>query len=159
MFKALIRRLHISADGIVKSMALRALIALPFAVAAVFGVAALTTRLSTLYGPVTAYGVLAVAFLFIGLIGTAFAGREGTATDSAVPNEPTDTHDDASEADVPPLDIDTLVAAVAALGPSAVPVVARAAVRNWALLILAAAVVYLVNSDEAEQSSPVVPAE
>lgn len=159
MFKGLIRRLQGSVDDIFKNMVLRALVALPFAIAAIFGIAALSTRLSTLYGPVTAYGVLAASFFFIGLIAVTIFGtapsKLSEPASEAIESE-TSKHSGDSEM---PVDIETVIAAVAAVGPSVVPVVGRAAIRNWALVLLAAAVVFLVDSDKSEKSAPPIAAE
>lgn len=152
MFKGIIRRLQESVDETLKSMALRALIAVPFVVATIFGIAALASRLSSLYGPVTAYGVLAVAFLLIGLIGAALLGGRSDHSESrkekAVARDILRSDDERETS----IDVDTLIAAVTAIGPSVGPVIGRTVLRNWALFILVAAVVFLLHSDRKKAS-------
>lgn len=125
--------------------------AVPFIIAGGFGVAALLTRLSTLYGPVTAYSVLAVGFLLVGFVGTAALASkrvrgarttvvETVAVDNAAPE--------------PPVDLEAIIAAIAALGPTIAPTAGRIALRHWTLLVLLGAVILLVNSDRTRIVSP-----
>ncbi len=68
MFRTLINDAKSAAGSVVAKYAVRASVAVPFLVAAGFGIAALTLVLVERYGSLTAYGIMAGGFAALGLI-------------------------------------------------------------------------------------------
>ena len=138
MFQALMQKAQGAVDAVVGKILTRAAVAVPIVIAAGFGIAALTVKLSQAYGPALSYTMMAA--LFVGISGvTAFVrSRSESANNQPVPEEKTATlAENVAEVAKPLLDRDTLVPLLTAAGPVALPAVLRLAARYLPLVVMA----------------------
>lgn len=151
MFGSLFRRAQATVDNAIGQIVNRAIVAIPFLVAAGFGTAALSMRLNRELGPETGSLVLAVVFGVVGLI-TALVvhlrsekpvalgddTEEAAAPDSNAASEGPDTAD---------IDRELVMAALTTAAPIALPGLLRTIGRNLPLVAALAAAVFVIARD------------
>ena len=90
MFQALIQKAQGAVGSVVGKVLARAAVAIPIVIAAGFGIAALTVKLSQAYGPALSYTMM--AGLFVGISGlTAVVRSRSESNNPPVPEEKTAT--------------------------------------------------------------------
>ena len=168
MFQALFKRAEATVDHVVANLLARTLVAVPFLAAIGFATASATIYLNNELGPQYGFLVMAGVFLFVGVVGAAIlASRSASQPDatqasddaSAVATEAGTTPDATASA----AEREMLMSAVTAIGPLAVPAIARLAIRNLPLIaaIAAAGFVFFRSNpaDPSDLATPMEPAE
>jgi hypothetical protein len=155
MFRGLINDAKAAAGSLVGKYLVRASVAVPFIVAAGFGVAALTVSLVANFGALHAYMMLAGGFTLIGLLAAFVVSvKEQEEEVAETKDEANDTASVASDAaaqaaaQVPLAFLGTLLATPA--GPSVLAGGAKILVRNIPLVILLAIIGLLFWSTESD---------
>lgn len=159
MFKALLGRLEETAENAVSRILARALVFVPFLIAAGFATAAATTKLTELYGDVAGYGLVALAFLLIGLLAAIPYGFAAKPNPQAA-SEPAPVATATGGEVKPPAkgllaNSELVMAAAASLGQGFIPTLARALVRNLPLLAAMALIVFVLygaSTNKTEES-------
>ncbi len=152
MFQAVINRAQHSVETTVTKYVLRVIVAVPFIIAFGFGTAAASAKLVQTYGPITGYSYLAAGFAVIGLIAVAIISA--TDQSSEPPSDRVSTLADdtvGSTIQKSMIDPDFIVAALGIVGPKAIPaipVLLRFVLRNWALVLTAVLLSYLLFSQQ-----------
>ena len=150
MFQEIANRAQRAVETLVSKYVTRLAVAVPFVVALGFGTAAASVKLTEMYGSMLANTVLAGIFATIGLVTAAAIAVSQptpeliTEPSSAVAHEPA-PQQSGSE----PLlaNADAMLAAVGALGPTALPLLLRLLVRNLPLVLGVLVLAYLLFSD------------
>lgn len=151
MFQSLFKRAERSIDEVVARAAIRALVAVPFLIAAGFATAALTVMLVETYGAITGYGLMAALFGVIGLVAVAIVGMNAKSAPSDESSDQKSATDNAgsSEDQASPDIGDLLTPEVRALLTSAMPVAApgllRGVGRNLPLIFILAVVAFVIS--------------
>lgn len=151
MFQSLFKRAERSIDEAVARAAIRALVAVPFLIAAGFATAALTVKLVETYGAITGYGLMAALFGVVGLIALAIVGLNSRSAPADEPSEPKSAAEGAepTEDDTSPDIGDLLTPEVRALLTSAMPVAVpgllRGVGRNLPLIFVLAVVAFVIS--------------
>lgn len=139
MFAALMNRAQATVDHAIGQAINRAIIAIPFLLAAAFATAALAFRLVREYGPETANLMLAGLFLVLGLFGAViFRKRPAavSATDDPIPEALAGSEDaKSSNSPLDAPDRELLLAAFTSAAPIAVPALLRTVIRNLPLVL------------------------
>lgn len=154
MFGSLFRRAQATVDNAIGQIVNRAIVAIPFLVAAGFGTAAIAMRLNRELGPETASLVLAGAFAVLGILTAivVFSRQERPTVASGEPggeatNSETMAGADATMADV---DRELLMAALTTAAPVAIPGLLRTLGRNLPLVAAVAAAAFLIARDKSD---------
>jgi hypothetical protein len=145
-----------SVDDAVGSYLVKAAVAVPFLIAAAFGVASFTTEVTRIYGTAGGYFVIALLFGLIGI--AAFAASvtpepqlAGTAAEVPAP-EATET------APVRPMisqaDSELLLAIAGTAAPALVPILRSALVRHWPFILLVVALLVLWLTADRSRPAP-----
>ena len=150
MFGSLFRRAQATVDNAIGQIVNRAIVAIPFLVAAGFGTAAVAMRLNRELGPETASLVLAAAFSAIGLL-TALVVYARTEKPAAVTEDVSEAaepdaalSDDAGMNDI---DRELIKAALTTAAPIAIPGLLRTLGRNLPLVAAVAAAAFVISRD------------
>ncbi len=179
MFQAIINRAQSAINDAVASAATRALMAVPFLLAAGFGVAALYLRLAREYGAETATMLMAALWTAVGLVVAAIlASRRNDddtsgASDAAYEDKRSETAasgDTAQPTTGPTLafsgaEKDLLLAALTSAAPIAMPQLARLLLRNLPLIAVIIAAYFVLTrapsptADEVAERMSAAPAE
>lgn len=159
MFESIINRAQHSVESTLTKYILKALVAVPFIIAFGFGTAAASAKLVQLYGDVTGHAILAAGFVAIGLVAAgAISAMSDNAIVAAEPLAAVDANERSGISPASLFDADFLVATLGVVGPKAIPAIPvflRFVVRNWALVLSAILVTYLLFADsEKVKSSP-----
>jgi hypothetical protein len=144
MLQWFLSRAQRSVDDAVAPYLIKAAVAVPFLIAAVFGVASFTAEVTRIYG--TAGGYLVVALVF-GLVGIGALAASATARPELV-GTPAETAQEASEtaplgAIMSPADRDLLMAIASTAAPALAPILRSALVRHWPIILLVVALLVL----------------
>lgn len=153
MIQALVERIQGALDAVAAKFVTRFIVAIPFVLAAGFGTAAADTKLTEIYGPVTAHAILACVFAVIGLIAALIIAASSRASDIGVGTEapePTPEEEKASAAAGVP-NMELALAALGTLGPTALTSLLRSLVRNLPLTIGIAVLSYLLIEESIER--------
>lgn len=151
MFDSLRRWAQSTIDRAIGEVISRAIVVIPFLVAAGFGTAALSIRLNRELGPETGALILAAGFAALGLVAALVVYlRSDAATENGEePAEP--LAGDASEASdassLANVDRELLMAALTSAAPIALPGLMRMAVRNLPLIAAVAAAAFVISRD------------
>ena len=149
MFQSLFRRAEVAIEHTVGQIALRALVAVLFVIAAGFGAAALFLRLSREFGPETASFVMAGAFALIGLIATIAVGSQrlkSPATSMPTSDSVTSERSDNPEASgLSNAERELLFSALTSVAPFTLPQVARLLLRNLPLLVVIGLIIFVLS--------------
>jgi hypothetical protein len=152
MFEGLLHRAQHSLDVVLTRFLGRAAVAVPLLVALGFGTAALTVKLSAVYGQVTSYVVMAVIFAAVGGVVAAIVSST-TEIDSAEAEQPQEnTATAVTDAVAPLLDRDLLMTLLTTAGPIALPRLLAMTARHLPLLVMAGlvAIFFLSRTGEAQ---------
>jgi hypothetical protein len=154
MFGALFRRAEATVDNAISALVLRLLVVAPFVVAAGFATAAASIYLNRELGAQAGYLVMASVFAIFGLLAAAFvAARPGSPTaedQQAVSAGPADDAGTATNSQPPslaPVDRELLTTALAAVGPAALPALARGIAKNLPLVAAVAVAAFVLSRD------------
>lgn len=157
MFASLFKRAEQSVDSALGDLGNRIIIALPFLAALGFGAASLTLYLTRLYG--SELGTLLVAVAFC-LLGFAIAivvrlRKHSHDTNSKVEEEAAAADESATATTQQSMfDDDTVMAVMSSAAPIIVPAILRTGLKNWPILLAAAAGLYVASrSDQTGASS------
>lgn len=166
MLQSLFKRAEATVDNAIAVALARALVALPFLIAAGFATAALAAYLYREFGSETGNVVMAGLFVLIGAITAAAVAARSTASAaerSSAPAETTERKAEETDPEAPlldPMDREVVAATLAAVGPMAIPFVVRAVVRNLPLFAAVAAAGFILSRQgSAGSGSPMQPAE
>lgn len=151
MFGSLFRRAQATVDNAIGQIVDRAIVAIPFLVAAGFGTAAVAIRLNREFGPETASLVMAAAFAVIGMLTALIVHLRAEAPAAAAENDgeaaAPETAADAEETATSDIDRELVMAALTTAAPIAVPAVLRTVGRNLPLVAALAAAVFVIARD------------
>lgn len=152
MFDSIINRAQHSVESAVLRYVMRVAVAVPFIIAFGFGIAAASTKLVQLYGPSSAYAMIAGTFAGLGLIlvGVMAVVKPSASVADDYASAPETVAATGAGAVPSAIDSDLLVAALGIVGPKmipAIPLLLRFVVRNWSLVLSAVLVTYLLFSD------------
>lgn len=160
MFGHLFRRAQATVDNAIGMAISRALVAIPFLVAAAFGVAALSVRLNRHYDPEIANLILAGLFTVVGAITALLVyGRSPAETPVAAETSIAAAASEAPAAAEPlklsAEDKDLLVAALSTAAPMALPGLLQLIWRNLPLLLAVGVALFtLLRATGAAESEP-----
>jgi len=157
MFASLFKRAEQSVDSAIGDLGNRIIITIPFLVAMGFGAASLTLYLDRLYGSELGTLLVAIAFCLLGLIIAIVVRVRRNISDSNA-----NASDDAAPADENAaarpqsmFDDETVMAVLSSAAPIVVPAVIRTGLKNWPVLLAAAAGLYVVSrSDHQSAATP-----
>ncbi len=156
MMQEIANRAQSVVETLVNKYVTRLAMAVPFVIALGFGTAAASVRLTEMYGSLSANTILAGAFAGFGLLATAAiairqAGAE-TTNPGAQPHEKEAASYAGPEAGNEALlpNPDVVLAAIGAIGPTALPMLIRLILRNLPLLVGVLVLGYLLFSDAAK---------
>ena len=158
MLQSLFRRAEATVDNAIAAALARALIAVPFLVAAGFATAGIALYLYEEFGSTAGNLVMAAVFAVVGLVTAAVVtARLATDTPAHVSANADTSSADQSEdkvAGLDPMDREVLSAALAAVGPLAAPLVLRSVVRNLPLVAAIAAAGFILTRPSASDATP-----
>ncbi len=153
MFGMLFKRAQATVDRAIDGLVNRAIVAIPFLVAAGFGTAALALRLNREYGPETGSLILAGGFAFLGLLaalvmrGRSEAAPQGEEATEPAPGPGATAADTAEAPDLAGADRELMMAALTSAAPIAIPALVRTIGRNLPLVAAVAAAAFIISRD------------
>lgn len=166
MFNSLFRRAEATFDHAISSALARLIVAIPFLVAAGFATAAASSYLTRTLGDENGYLILAAIFAVVGLLAWVAAKTNSTSVTERVEElakveEATAQAAGPTEASGAPIaDSELIRSAMTAVGPIALPLIARLVVKNLPLIAaLAAAGFVLTRGNDATETQSMQPAE
>jgi hypothetical protein len=166
MLQSLFRRAEATVDNAIASVLARALVAIPFLVAAGFGTAALAIYAYDSFGVAGGNLLMAGVFCLVGLICAAVVAvqlRSKSGTDAPSGEQPAADAAAGSKPLFDPVDRDVMAAVATAVGPMALPLVLRTVMRNLPLLAAIAAAGFVLSRNggehEKDLETPMQPAE
>jgi hypothetical protein len=156
MFGSLFRRAQATVDNAIGQIVNRAIVAIPFLVAAGFGTAAVAMRLNRELGPETGSLVLAAVFAVVGLL-TALIVHSRAEKPAALGDEPGEAAAPESAAAVEEpgasdIDRELVMAALTSAAPIALPGLLRTIGRNLPLVAALAAAAFVIARDTGNAS-------
>jgi hypothetical protein len=157
MLGSLFRRAQATVDNVIDHAVNRALVVIPFLIAAGFGTAALSMRLNREFGAETGSLILAGGFVLLGLVVALVVHLRSS--------KPADTDETAETVDGDPeqaadpamanVDRELLMAALTTAAPIALPGLLRAVMRNLPIVAaIAAAGFIMLRGNETEGLEP-----
>jgi hypothetical protein len=155
MFEGIVARAQRSADTLVSKYVTRLAVAVPFVIALGFGTAAASVRLTEEFGSLGAYTILASAFGVIGLVAAAAIALGSPKPHVAIVPHAADTPVETTTDDSMAVTPELVLTALGALGPAALPQLARLLLKNIPLVILALVLGYLLLSESRPSEGPV----
>ena len=166
MLQSLFRRAEATVDNVIAVALARALVAIPFLVAAGFATAGLASYLYRELGDEVGNWAMAGIFCLVGLITAAVVAarsRVPATSETGVADVGGTSDGNVNERDAPlldPMDKEVVAAALAAVGPLALPLVLRAIVRNLPLVAAVAAAGFVLSRQSGQEpTTQVQPAE
>jgi hypothetical protein len=148
MLGSIFRRAQATVDSAIDHAVNRALVAIPFIVAAGFGTAALSMRLNREFGAETGSLILAGGFIVVGLI-VAMIVHSRSANPAEPVTEAAETAgraaDQAADPAMANVDRELLMAALTTAAPLALPALLRAVGRNLPILAAVAAAGFIMS--------------
>lgn len=148
MLGSLFRRAQATVDNAIDQVVNRALVAIPFLVAAGFGTAALSMRLNREFGAETGSLILAGGFILIGLLVALIIHSRATKsveTVSEAADTAEQTADDVADPALANVDRELLMAALTTAAPMALPGLARVLMRNLPIVAAVAAAAFIMS--------------
>ena len=157
MFDSLLRRAQVTVDNAIDQAINRVIVTTPFVIAAGFGTAALTVRMTRMFGDEMGYLIVAGIFAVIGLIVAAIVSiprsRPAEVAGEAAAPEPEADPVKAAEAERKGAAIDSelMNTALKTMAPIALPVILRIFGRNLPLIAaILGAIFVMTRTPEAE---------
>ena len=148
MLGSLFRRAQATVDNAIDQVVNRALVAIPFLIAAGFGTAALSMRLNREFGPETGSLILAGGFVVVGLF-VALIVHSQMAKPAEPAAETTESAERAADETTDPalanVDRELLMAALTTAAPIALPGLLRAVMRNLPIVAAVAAAGFIMS--------------
>jgi len=148
MLGSLFRRAQATVDNAIDNVVNRALVAIPFLIAAGFGTAALSMRLNREFGAETGSLMLAGGFILVGAVVALIVNMRAAKPTEAVA-EAADTAERAAEDAADPglanVDRELLMAALTTAAPIALPGLLRALLRNLPIVAAVAAAGFIIS--------------
>ena len=152
MLGSLFRKAQATVDNAIDHVVNRALVAIPFLIAAGFGIAALSMRLNREFGAETGSLILAGGFILLGAIVALIVNSRAAKPAEAVA-EATETAERAAEEAADPalanVDRELLMAALTTAAPIALPGLLRALLRNLLIVAAVAAAGFIMSRSTA----------
>lgn len=149
MFNSIITRISSSVDNVVGHIVNRAIIAIPFVIAAGFATASASLWLNRQYGAEVGNLIMAGVFALCGLVclailstSTKASAASGAATASPAAEADSSAHEGA-KAPMSEADRELLMSALATATPLALPAVLRLLLRNLPLIAAVAAALFV----------------
>lgn len=154
MFAALFKRAEQTVDSAIGDLGNRIVIAIPFLIALGFGATSLTLYLDRIYGSELGTLMVAGAFCLLGFIVAlvvrirrrqAESRQQAVAADSNLASDA--PKDELASVNGSPsiFDDETVMAMVTSAAPIVLPAVLRTGMKNWPILLAAAAGLYVVS--------------
>lgn len=164
MLGSLFRRAQATLDGAIEQMVNRAIVAIPFLVAAGFGTAALAMRLNREFGAETGSLILAVVFCALGLFAALLVNGRSEKPAEAAEETAQSTEqavEEAADGGMAAVDRELMMAALTTAAPLALPAILRTLGRNLPLVAAIAAAGFVMTRDAAgnAQKASLEPAE
>jgi hypothetical protein len=148
MFGSLFRRAQATVDNAIEHLVSRALVAIPFLIAAGFGTAALSMRLNREFGPETGSLILAAGFIVVGFVVALIVNARAAKPAEAV-NDAAETveraENEAGDPDMAKVDRELLMAALTTAAPVALPGLLRVVMRNLPIVAAVAAAAFIMT--------------
>lgn len=164
MFAALFKRAEESVDSAIGDVGNRIVIAIPFLVALGFAAASLTLYVDRIYGSEIGMLIVAGAFCVLGFIVALVVKvrRRANGSAAASTNEAAPAEEAVTTGTQSIFDDDAVMAVVSSAAPIVIPAMVRTGLKNWPILLAAAAGLYVAsrpgtNSVGAQQSTPSQP--
>lgn len=155
MFANLFHRAEATMDNAIGDLGNRVVIAIPFLVALGFASASLALALYRSYGAETGNLIVAGAFVLLGVIvALVVQARTRARMEAAAAEPPPADHPEDKAAPPSIFDDETLMAVVASAAPIVLPAVLRTGMKNWPLVLAAAAGLYVFSQAQAETRYP-----
>lgn len=161
MFDALFRHAQATVEQTVGQVIARVVTAIPFVVAAAFGVAALSLRLTRVYGAETAMTMMAAGFAILGLLMALYltlTRRSAVPTADAAQSAAQPREDSAAtpagEKRISEAEWELTLAALTVALPAALPALIRLAMRNVPLLAVVAGIIYVFTRPASGRQAP-----
>jgi hypothetical protein len=149
MFAALFKRAEESVDSAIGDLGNRIIITIPFLVALGFGAASLTLYLNRIYGAELGNLIVAAAFCalgFIVLLVVKVRRRQAHAAEATASEEGAPAEEKMSAAGQQSIfDDDAVMAVVSSAAPIVIPAMNRTGLKNWPIILAAAAGLYVVS--------------
>lgn len=150
MLGSLFRRAQATVDNAIDHAVNRALVAIPFLIAAGFGTAALSMRLNREFGSETGSLILAGGFVLVGLVVALIVHSRSSKPTQAV-EDATEaaegTADAAADSAMASVDRELLTAALTTAAPIALPGLLRAVMRNLPIVAAVAAAAFIMSQN------------
>jgi hypothetical protein len=150
MLQSLINRAQHSIDALASKYVTRVAVAVPFVIALGFGTAAAAVRLSQDYGSTAAYAILAAVFAAVGLAAASAIALSGPNPVVPVPTTTATSQNTETASTISSFDPQTMLTALAAIGPTALPGVLRLLTRNLPLVLALVILAFLLFSSSQE---------
>jgi hypothetical protein len=157
MFEGLINRAEQSIDVLASKYVMRVAVAVPFIIALGFGTAAAAVRLSQDYGTTTAYTILAAVFASVGLALASVMALSGPSPAAAAETLEQAARNGDPAATASSFDPQIVLAALGAVGPTALPGLLRLLTRNLPLVLAVVILAYLLFSQTRETEADSAP--
>jgi len=158
MLGSLFRRAQATVDNAIDHAVNRALVVIPFLIAAGFGTAALAMRLNREFGAETGSLILAGGFVLLGLVVALIVHSRSSKTTEAAAEAAETVNREAEKAADPAManvDRELLMAALTTAAPIALPGLLRAVLRNLPIVAaIAAAGFIMTRSNEQDVLEP-----
>lgn len=161
MFQALFKRAENVIEQSIGQLVARIVMVVPFVVAAGFGTAALSLRLSREYGSEVSYLIMAGLFVGLGVVVAAIIAARQPATVGGNASAQADDAGNGAEQStaetaksMSETDRELLLAALTSVAPIAVPHLARLLLRNLPLMATIAAGIYVMTRPSPPASQP-----
>lgn len=159
MLTALLNRAQATVDNAIGQAINKAVVALPFLVAAGFATAALTERMTRDFGTEKGYLAVAGIFAIAGLVMSLIALRPRTATPQSETADQNAAVSNAPEAAtgapaISAIDRELITAALTTTAPIALPALFSALLRNLPLVAAIAAVIYVLTRPDSVGAAP-----
>jgi hypothetical protein len=152
MFAALFKRAEQSVDSAIGDLGNRIVITIPFLVALGFAAASLTIYVNRVYGPELGTLIVAGAFCVLGFavaLVVKIRSRQANTSEATSTNESASAEEQAATTGTQSIfDDETVMAVVSSAAPIVIPAMVRTGLKNWPILLAAAAGLYVASRPE-----------
>ncbi|AGK56690.1 hypothetical protein HYPDE_25028 [Hyphomicrobium denitrificans 1NES1] len=152
MFAALFKRAEQSVDSAIGDLGNRIAITIPFLVALGFAAASLTIYVNRVYGPELGTLIVAGAFCALGFVVALVVkarSRQANTSEATSTNETAPAEEQAATTGTQSIfDDEAVMAVVSSAAPIVIPAMVRTGLKNWPILLAAAAGLYVASRPE-----------
>lgn len=156
MFAALFKRAEQSVDSAIGDLGNRIVIAIPFLVALGFAAASLSLYVNRTYGTEIGNLIVAAAFCILGFIVALVVRirrRQAEIPETTSTNETAPAEEQASTTGAQSIfDDEAVMAVVSSAAPIVIPAMVRTGLKNWPILLAAAAGLYVASRPEPDSA-------